>query len=245
MSNKLVFLGTGPIKGVKGKGKTKRTETSTLIKTDNGSILIDVSRDFNQQSKAINQLKAILITHGHQDAMGGIAQFKTFSRSPIPLYTLPRTIKIINKRFKQLKHLRFYPLTSFVPFDLLGINIIPFKVEHSIQKGFPTLGFQFNFPNNHKLTYISDAGGWSKKVQKLIPGSDILVLDGAMWGKKLISHLDIKEILPKVKNWGVKKVIFTQIGNTAPNYQKLRREIKKIWDKALPAYDGMEVLLKK
>ncbi len=245
MSNKLVFLGTGPVGGIKGQGKSKRTETSTLIETSKGNILIDVSGDFNQQSKLIESIKAILITHGHQDAIGGIAQLKKIIKHPVPLYTLPKTIEIINKKFKQLEHLKFYSLKPFKPFSIFGIKIISFKVKHSIQKGFPTLGFQFIFPNNYKLTYISDTGGWGKKVQNLITGSDLLVLDGAMWDKKLIAHLDIKQILPKVNNWGVGKVIFTQIGKTAPDYKKLKQEIKKIWNKALPAHDGLEVTLKK
>ncbi|MFW6130806.1 MAG: MBL fold metallo-hydrolase, partial [Atribacterota bacterium] len=232
MSNKLVFLGTGPIGGVQGQGKSKRTETSTLLKTDNRNILIDVSGDFKQQAKLIGDIDIILVTHGHQDAIGGIAQLKKFVKYPVPLYTLPKTIRAIKKKFKQLEHLKFHSLKSFKPFELFGVKIIPFKVKHSIQKGFPTLGFQFIFPNNYKLTYISDAGGWNKKVQNLITGSDLLVLDGAMWGKKLIAHLDIKQILPKVNNWGVEKIIFTQIGNAAPDYKKLKQEIKKIWNKA-------------
>jgi len=246
---KLIFLGTGPVGGVSGKGKTKRFETSTLFRTSAGNILIDVSEDFRKQIKLIDKIDAILITHGHRDAIGGISQLrnsaKTQNFSRIPLYSLAQTIRIIKRKFKQTDHLEFYPLKSFKPFKLFKIKIVPFKVRHSIQKGFPTLGFKFYFLDGYKLTYISDAGGWDKKVQNLIKDSDLLVLDGAMWGKKLIAHLDIKEVLPKIKNWEVKKVIFTQIGKTAPSYQILKKEIQKIWPKAIPAYDKMEVLLKK
>lgn len=253
---KLLFLGTGSVGGVPGKGKTKRTETSTFIKTLKGNIFIDVSEDFSKQAKnpelRTSNIDAILITHGHRDAIGGISQLRnatkhqiTSTKSQIPLYTLPRTIKIIKKRFKQLDHLKFYSLKPFKSFRLFGVKMIPFKVKHSIQKGFPTLGFKFLFPSGYKLTYISDTGGWSKKVQNLIQGSDLLVLDGAMWGKRLIAHLDMKEIMPRAKNWEIKKLIFTQIGRTAPRYEILKKELRELWSKALPAYDGMEVLLKK
>lgn len=260
MSNKLFFLGTGPVGGVSGRGKTKRLETSTFIKTPKGNILIDISEDFKKQARLISKIDAILITHGHRDAIGGISQLRNFVKSSIPLYTLPETIRIIKRKFKQTDHLKFYPLKPFKPFQLFGINpvrkgfsngvkIIPFKVRHSIQKGFPTLGFKFYFPGGYKLTYISDTGGWSaeggKKVQNLISGSDLLVLDGAMWGKKLIAHLDMKEVTPQTKSWGIKKLIFTQIGRTAPSYEILKKELKKMYDKAQPAYDGMEILLKK
>ncbi len=245
MSIKLTFLGTGPVGGVSGKGKSKRLETSTLIKIGGHGILIDVSEDFNRQVKLINRIDAILITHGHRDAIGGISQLKNFVKYQIPLYTLSKTTQIIKRKFKQTGHLKFYSLKPFKPFQLFGVKIVSFKVKHSIQKGFPTLGFKFLFPNGYKLTYISDTGGWDKKVQNLIHGSDVLILDGAMWGKKLIAHLDMKKVILKVKNWGIKKLIFTQIGRTAPSYKILKKELQKMWSKATPAYDGMEILLKK
>ena len=249
MSNKLLFLGTGPVGGVSGKGRTKRLETSALIKTSKGNILVDVSEDFSEQSKLINRIDAVLITHGHRDAIGGISQLRSQKLKIIgqnlPLCTLPKTIQIIKKKFKQIEFLDFYSLKSFRSFKLFNIKIIPFEVRHSIQKGFPTLGFKFYFSDGYKLTYISDTGGWDNRVQNLIFGSDLLVLDGAMWDKKLISHLDIKEITPKAKKWEIKKLIFTQIGKTAPPYEILKKELRKIWPYALPACDGLEILLKK
>ena len=249
MSNRILFLGTGPVNGVLGKGKTKRSETSALIKTSKGNILIDVSEDFSKQEKLIDRIDVILITHGHRDAIGGISRLRSqmskVASQNLLLYTLPKTIQIIKKKFKQVEFLDFHSLRPFKFFKLFNIKIIPFEVRHSIQKGFPTLGFKFYFSDGYKLTYISDAGGWDNKVQHLIFSSDILILDGAMWDKKLISHLDIKEITPRAKNWGIKKLIFTQIGRTAPHYEILKKELRKIWPDALPAYDGLEILLKK
>ena len=253
MSNKILFLGTGPVGGVSERGKTKRLETSALIKTSEGNILIDASEDFNKQFKLIDKIDAILITHGHRDAIGGISQLRNSTNYQIPLHTLPGTIKHIKKKFRQLDFLEFHSLKSFKFFQLFDIKIVSFKVKHSIQKGFPTLGFKFYFSDGYKLTYISDTGGWNDKVQNLIFGSDLLILDGAMWGKKLISHLDIKEITSKAKKWGIKKLIFTQIGRTAPPYEILKKELRKIWPvspspggpNVLSAYDGLEILLKK
>jgi phosphoribosyl 1,2-cyclic phosphodiesterase len=249
MSNRLLFLGTGSVGGVPGKGKTKRLETSTLIKTSKVNILIDVSEDFSKQSKLINRIDAVLITHGHRDAIGGISQLRSQKSKIIgqnlSLYSLSKTIQIIKRKFRHTEFLDFHSLKSFKSFKFFNIKIIPFEVRHSIQKGFPTLGFKFYFPDGYKLIYISDTGGWNNKVQNLIVGSDLLILDGAMWGKKLIAHLDMEEITSKAKNWGIKKLIFTQIGKTAPPYEILKKELRKIWDEALPAYDGLEILLKK
>jgi len=236
----VLFLGTGPVGGIKGKGRSKRLESSVLI----DGILVDVTNHFKKQIKGINNLKAILITHAHKDAIGGMNQLREWQRKVcvdrIRLYSLKETIKKIKERFKEANNLEFINLKPYKSFKIDNLKIIPFKVKHSIQKGFPTLGFYFS---DLKLVYASDVDELNKDLEKYSKKSKILIIDGAMWGKKLIAHLDIKEVLPRVCKWKVNKIIFTQIGKTAPKYEILRKEIKKIYSKALPAYDGMKLKL--
>lgn len=233
----IVFLGTGPAGGVKGLGKSKRFESSALIRTKNLKILIDITRDFQMQSKWIKRVDAILITHAHKDAIGGINQLRGIQ---IPLYSLPLTIAKIKQKFKQTANLELIPIKSFKPFHIDEIKVTPFKVSHSIQPGFPTLGFQIR-EGEKKLVYVSDTGGWKKLAESIMQQADLLVIDGAMWGKKMVAHLDIKDVLPKICKWPIKKIIFTQIGHSAPKHEVLQREIQKICPKALPAYDGMHL----
>lgn len=236
----LKFLGTGPTGGIKGE----RLESSCLIETPTVNILIDITRNFKKQAQKITTLDAVLVTHAHRDAIGGIKDFIDWQIKKggvVPILSLPETIAKIRKKFKKAQELLdLHQIKAFKKLQLGDLIITPFKVAHSIQPGFPTLGFHFLL-NGKKLVYVSDTGGWNKKAARLMKNADILVLDGAMWDKKMIAHLDIKEILPEICKWPVSRIIFTQIGKTCPKHEILQREIKKLCPKALPAYDGLHL----
>lgn len=242
----IIFLGTGPFGGVKSKGKSARLESSALVKTAKASILIDVTTFFAHQLKWIKKVDAILITHAHKDAVGGINQLVSWmgrkNIAGVPLFSHPQTIRKIREHFSKTDPLILTAIEAGHSFKIGQITVTPFLVEHSIQAGFPTLGFHFSL-NGKKLVYVSDVASWDGKVEKLMKNADILIIDGAMWGKKMVAHLDIKEILPKICKWPVKKIIFTQIGHTAPKHEILQKEIEKICPKSQPAYDGRVIKL--
>ncbi|MBI2020523.1 MBL fold metallo-hydrolase [Candidatus Daviesbacteria bacterium] len=237
---KLTFLGTGPTGGVKGQ----RLESSCLIETPLVNVLIDISRDFKKQSQKLTSLDAVFITHAHIDVIGGIKDFLEWQikkGGAVPILSLSQTIAKIKSKFKKAQELLdLHPINAWKKIHLGDLVITPFKVKHSIQKDFPTLGFHFSL-NGQKWVYASDVASWNKRAEKLMAGADVLIIDGAMWGKKIASHLTIQKVLPKLCAWPVKKIIFTQIGHTAPKQKILQQEIQKICPKSLPAYDGMEL----
>lgn len=236
-------MGTGPAGGTRHgqTGKSKRLESSLLIKSTNHRILIDVTQNFIEQCKKIDRIDAIFITHAHLDAIGGIKDLTFWQEKhgikKIPLYSLPKTIEKIKKHFPKT-NLQFVPVTNLKIYEMFGIKIRAFPVRHSMTQGFPTLGFYFE-KDKKSFAYASDTCGWSKKSQALMQRADILIIDGAMWHKKMPSHLDLPEILPTLCTWPNKKIIFTQIGNTAPDFEIIFDEIRKMCNKAEPAYDGM------
>ena len=246
-----MFLGTGPSGGVPGKGRSRRKESSALLQYKGKTILIDITSFFNEQRRLLSTVPdAILITHGHRDATSGIAQLGRWLRgknidTPIPLYTHRETIARIKEKYKRLDFLSFHPLVPFRKTKLIGdIKVLPLSVFHALrEKRYPTFGYKFFLPSGKKLVYISDTSGWSKKVQKEIKGVDIIILDGAMWGRPMFSHLDMKLITPEAKDWKVGRLIFTQIGKTAPPHEKLKSELKNLWPRAEPAFDGMKISL--
>lgn len=243
----ITFLGTGSAGGIKAQGKSGRLESSLLIETVLVNVLIDVTRDFKRQTKLLPKtLDTLLITHAHLDAIGGLKDFIHWQGKKgglVPILSLSETIKKIrNKHKNNLDLLDLHQIKPFNKFQLGDLVITPFSVSHSIQKGFPTLGFHFSLADK-KLVYVSDVANWNKKAAQLLKSADVLIIDGAMWGKKIISHLDIKKVLPKLCLWPIKKIIFTQIGHTAPRHEVLKEEVKKICSKAQPAYDGMAIKL--
>ncbi len=66
------ILGSGPAGGRPGRGRSRRTESSLLVRSATGAILVDVTRDFAQQARALEALDLVLVTHPHRDASGGI-----------------------------------------------------------------------------------------------------------------------------------------------------------------------------
>lgn len=240
---KVIFLGTGASGGTPGEGKSHRKESSLFIQGQI-NILVDVTRHFSIQSKNINKIDCILLTHGHMDACGGISQLRAWYKKrqntrPIPVYAHPQTIKIIQKKFKLLDHCRFYPLTPSQTVKLNSWKITPLLISHSKDPKFPT--FAWKLKKNQTVIYASDIAKLTAQFKKFCRGTNLLIIDGATWKRKIYSHLRVDKDLPKLCQWKVGKIILTQIGRSAPSHEIFTNQVKNICPKAMPAYDGLEI----
>jgi ribonuclease BN (tRNA processing enzyme) len=244
----ITFLGTGPIGGVKGKAKNRRRESSLLLRIGESDFLFDVTHDFNWQKKFIKNLKGIFLTHGHRDAIGGMAQLKNWwqkrkLKKLISLWAHKKTIKQIKKIFKKTTHyLNFQKIKPEEKIKIDNLMILPILVPHSIQPGFPTFAFRIK-AKKKIIIYASDVAETVPNLRKTIEGADVLIIDGAMWKKKIKSHLEVTESLPELCKAKVKKIYLTQIGKTAPPHRIFRKKIKRLCSKAEPAHDGLKINL--
>lgn len=246
-----IFLGTGPVGGIAGLGKNRRRESSAVLEVEGRRILIDVTSDFNEQKRWMGGVPdVVLVTHGHRDAISGMARLRRWlmqrkSVGEVPVYAHQQTIKRIHRRFKMLDIFTFHALKPLKKMFLFkGVSFLPLLVSHAFnEKTFPTFGYKFFLPNKKTIVYISDTSGWDKGVQREIEGAHMLILDGAMWGRSFFPHLNMKEVTPRAKGWNVKRLLFTQIGKSAPPHAKLAKELKKLWERAEPAYDGMKMTI--
>lgn len=245
---RFTFLGTGPTGGIAARGKSRRLESSLLLESNASTILIDVTRDFIRQSRAITSLSAVLVTHGHADALGGLPLLGKWQKihlaSALPLYSLNQTLQIIQKNYETIGMFDFRPVQPFAPFKFSDMQITPLAVNHSLTAGFPTVGYHFEFNHSAQtLVYISDVGSWGKRAENFMKCADILIIDGAMWGKRIKAHLTIQTALPELCRWSNKRLILTHIGRTAPPHDTLVGEVKKICAKATVAHDGLRVVV--
>jgi len=259
----ITFLGTGPMNPIprprhkdltcqdarKFKSKTKRTRSSVVLNNKNFNILIDASPDFLQQIKInkIKKINAVLITHPHFDAYGGIKQLNDWLKSPIPIYCQKQTWQIIRKRFKNLPKLKFKAIKPFNNLTINNLTILPLPVKHSIinEKKFPTTAFKIK-----NLIYCSDVKTIPAKSLKYFKNTQYIILDAAMYfNKQIFSHLNTADAILLAKKLKVKNLYLTQIGHSYPPFSIARKEIEefvkqnKIKIKVSLAFDTLKIKL--
>jgi phosphoribosyl 1,2-cyclic phosphodiesterase len=270
---KVLFLGTGASQRIPRENgdissgssedarqvnsKSKRTQSSIIIKSDKENILIDCTQDFIKEHKvnginfesqveknklSLLNIDCILITHAHLDHVGGLAEFQKFlelndENLKIPIYCLKKTQKEIQDRIKGLNNFEFI---NFNTLENFKGSIFPFRVEHSTMiKMFPAVGYKFA----DKLVYIPDYIDIPPESLSAIKDIDYLIVDGAGWKDVTFGHRSIlSDIVDYKDNFNIRKgLYFTHIGINVPKHDEAEKYIRNIWNKARIAYDGLQI----
>lgn len=193
------------------EGKDKRLRSSILI---NKNIIIDASPDILKQLRTsqIKNLDSVIITHEHDDHVGGL--------------------RFLLKANRNLRIIRIRPGQHF---KLLGIDFFAFRVEHS--KMAPTVGLVLN-----DIAYIPDslslnmAEKYLKEVKIAILDGSML---GRTFGGHL-SINEIIAIVKSFKN--LRKIYFTHNGHTRKTHKQMTTIVQKLGDKRFSlAYDKLEI----
>lgn len=246
---KLTLIGTGPSKPVEGKGKNRRLNAGAVIENNSTKILVDVPATFEEQYSKFNILKDInnvIITHGHNDATSGIKLFEEYYKTKPIVYCEKGT----EERIKEDIQNPFCEFRQFEPgkeFMIDDVKVTPFRVVHSIQPGYPTVGFKIQTEND-SLVYSEDVGFVPKESESYY-NSDIVVFDAAMWfDKEIKGHQNVETALNFLKKYAIKSIILTQAGHTYPSYDYAVKDIEEYWKslgetktRVMLAYDGMMI----
>lgn len=244
MRLKLQFLGTGPAvaipregcgdevcRAARRGGKSRRTRSSALVALGRTTILIDAGPDVLEQlSRArVKRLDAVLLTHGHADAAGGLRDLdkwagKNFTGTRLSILTDQYTLFRLKKKYPALANLELIAIKAYKKFSLGQVSFIPFSVRHSVTPGFPTFGFYFG----QRLAYASDAIRIPPRSFSLLKNTKTLVLDAAKFrGKSMAMHFSSDEAIRTASKLRVKNLILTQIGHSYPPHEKAESEIQK------------------
>jgi phosphoribosyl 1,2-cyclic phosphodiesterase len=241
---RLRFLGTGAAGGTPGAGRSLRRESSAALTDSATTMLIDVTGDFREQAGGLSRCDAILLTHGHSDAIGGLARLAERDYpAPIPVYAAPATVDVARGRFRNLDHLVF---RCFQPGDrtrVAGWTVTCTEVPHAADpERFPTVAWRLT-RTGFTLVYASDVAAPTAELRRFSRGADLLVIDGATYRRRIFTHLRIDEDLPEICRWPVGRILLTQIGRSAPPHEQLEEVVADLCERAAPAYDGLEVEL--
>jgi phosphoribosyl 1,2-cyclic phosphodiesterase len=204
--------------------------------------VIDVTRDFARQARTLEGFDVVLLTHGHADACGGIGQLRRWLRTRDverrPVYASEPTIAAVQKRFRRLDHCDFKPVRPGRGIRLGEVELSALEVPHAREKRFPTFAWLIR-RGGLTLVYASDVARLTPALERFSRGAALLVIDGAMWGRQLFSHLTIDRELPHLCDWQVERIALTQIGRTAPPHERLEQAVRRLCPRARPAYDGL------
>lgn len=243
---RLVFLGTGASGGTPGSGRSRRRESSLVARTTGATVLIDATRDLQSQSDDLDHLDAVLLTHAHRDACGGIPALgrwlRTCDAGPVAVLASRATITVLQERYARLDHCEFIPIDSEQTERVGAWQATALEVPHAYDARFPTYAWRLS-EADAAFVYSSDVAELTTDLQRFSTGATLLVVDGAMYGRSIFSHLRIDTALPELCRWRVDRILLTQIGRTAPPHEELERETARLCPHAQPAYDGMEVEL--
>lgn len=221
-----------------------RMESSALVSDGESTVHIDVTRDFEQRSAEVEACDVVLLTHGHADAIRGLAALGRWlgaGATPVPIDALGETIAAARRRFQNLDHCDFREVRPGDEFRTAGWDVGSIEVPHAANpEKVPTLAWKLT-RSGHGLVYASDVSEPSPDLKAFAGGMGLLVIDGATHGRRIFTHLRIDQDLEVVCTWGVGSILFTQIGKSVPAHENLVTMVQAICDKAPPAHDGLRL----
>ncbi|MDF1752456.1 MAG: MBL fold metallo-hydrolase [Verrucomicrobiales bacterium] len=252
-NTEIIFLGTGTSIGVPVIGcdcavctsddpKNKRLRSSILVRSPEGTIVVDTGPDFRQQClrENITHIDGVIYTHPHTDHIMGFDDLRRFTvgtDASLDIYARPSCMSRLkasfdyafngqNKYYGYLKPVS-HPIDG--PFSLCGWTITPLEVKHGKVE---TIGFHFSSESGERFAYIPDAKTISDKALDIIKDTPLLILDGLQMGPHN-THLSIPESIKIAHEVGAKCTWLTHF-SCRVDYRELEpdlpHDINLAWD---------------
>ncbi len=247
------FLGTGTSTGVPVVAcdckvcksidiRDRRLRTSILLEIKDQNFVIDCGPDFRYQMirEKVEDITAILFTHGHRDHIAGLDDVRAFNyvlNKTVDIFATQGVIDSINKEFPYiLKEKRFFgaPQLHFhvienAPFTVNGVEFTPIEVMHHKM---PVFGFRIN-----DFTYITDASFISEEEKKKIIGSKILIIN-ALRKSPHISHFSLEQALEVINEVKPEKAYITHLSHFMGLHEAIEESLP---ENVYIAYDGLKL----
>ncbi|KAL3824459.1 hypothetical protein ACJIZ3_020488 [Penstemon smallii] len=281
VESEIIFIGTGTSEGIprvscltnsektcpvcskatEPGNKNRRLNTSLLIRSPrpsgNCNILIDAGKFFYHSALkwfptyGIRTIDAVIITHSHADAIGGLDDLRDWTNNvqpSVPIYTAKRDFEVMKKTHYYIvdtsgvtpgaavSDLQFNIIQE-EPFIVHDLQFTPLPVWHG--RGYRSLGFRFG-----NICYISDVSEIPEETYPLLQNCEILVLDALRPDRSSSTHFGLPRALEEVRKIRPKRTLFTGMMHLM-DHEKVNEELMKLKEtEGLDiqlSYDGLRV----
>lgn len=213
-----------------------------MVEVDQLRIIIDCGPDFRYQMirEKVDDISAILFTHGHRDHIAGLDDVRAFNyvlNKTVDIYATDFVIDDINKEFPYIKNekrffgapqLRFHSINND-HFVIDGVKVTPIEVMHNKMSVF---GFRIG-----SFSYITDASFIPDQEKPKLAGSDVLVIN-ALRKSKHISHFSLSEAITQIEEIKPKKAYITHLSHFMGLHEAIEKDLP---DNIFLAYDGLKI----
>lgn len=141
----------------------------THVLLDNGFSLKELGYRLLQRGVELEQLDAVLVTHEHNDHIGGVGVLHR--KTGVPIWLTPGTRRAGEKALGETAGL--HELNCHEDFSVGAIQVHPFPVPHDAREP-----CQFVFSDGDKrLGILTDVGRITQHIQEQLSGCDALILE--------------------------------------------------------------------
>ncbi|XP_031404568.1 putative hydrolase C777.06c isoform X2 [Punica granatum] len=279
--SEIIFMGTGTSEGiprvscltnplkkcpvcfkaVEPGSKNRRLNTGILIRytglNGKSNILIDAGKFFYHSALrwfpayGIRTIDAVIITHSHADAIGGLDDLRDWTNNvqpSIPIYVAERDFEVMKKTHYYIvdtsvitpgaavSDLQFNIIEE-KPFVVHDMTFTPLPVWHG--RSYRSLGFRFG-----NVCYISDVSEIPDETYPLLEDCDILIMDALRPDRSSSTHFGLPRALDEVRKIRPKRTLFTGMMHLM-DHDIVNEDLKKLMEteglNIQLSYDGLRL----